>query len=133
MLEQRPAAAHSDHETAAAEVIEHADFLVKPQRMIERQHVNQRPKLDLSRALHGGGEEDARACRQPERRGVVLGQVIGRKTLALNELEQAQALFEEFAQRRAAAVEVIEYAEAEHALFSVTRVRNGANLSGKPS
>ena len=76
MFEQRAAAAHADHEAAAAEMVEHADFFVKPQRVIQRQHIKQRPKPDFAGALDGGGQKNARARGHAERRRMVFGQMI---------------------------------------------------------
>jgi hypothetical protein len=40
VLDERSAAADADRQTAAAQVVEHADFFVQAQRVIKRQHIN---------------------------------------------------------------------------------------------
>ena len=42
-------------------MIEHADFLGEPQRMMRRQHIDQRAEADALRPLRDRGEEHARA------------------------------------------------------------------------
>jgi len=46
---------------------------------------------------------------------VVLGQVLTGKTHSFDEFDEPQTLVEKPAQRRAGGVEMIEYAETEHA------------------
>ena len=48
---RRGAAADADLDTAAAEMIQHADFFGEPQRMMRRQHIDQRAEPDAARAL----------------------------------------------------------------------------------
>jgi len=114
VLDERAAAAHADHEAAAAHVIEHADFFVNAQRVIERQHVNQGAKPQGPRALDRRSEKDAGACRQPKRRRMVFGQVIAGEAGAFDRSDQGKPFLEERAQGRATAVEMIENGEVEH-------------------
>ena len=54
------AAADAEHETALAEMVQHADFFRDAQRVIVRQYVNQRSQLDFMRALDRGAKKHAR-------------------------------------------------------------------------
>ena len=76
-------------EAAAAHLIEHAHFLDQPQRMIERQKINQRAEAQAAGALRGGGEEQAGRCRGTERRRMMLGEVIAVEPGAVVGLDQA--------------------------------------------
>src|SRR5262245_66404132 len=51
VLDQRSAAADADRQTAAAQMVEHADFFVQTQRMITRQHINARAQSDPEASL----------------------------------------------------------------------------------
>jgi hypothetical protein len=42
VLNERSAAADADRQAAAAQLVEHADFFVQAQRMIKRQHIDER-------------------------------------------------------------------------------------------
>src|SRR5262249_36679031 len=64
-LHRRDAAPHADVEAAAAEVIEHAQLLQQPQRMVERQQIEQRAEADAPRFSRGGGP-GFRGGRRPE-------------------------------------------------------------------
>ena len=114
VFEQRPAAPDPEHQPAAAHPVEHADFLVQPQRMVQRQHIDQRAHPQLLGALEGGGQEYAGAGGKAERRGVVLGQVIAGKSCPLDQFDQPQPAFEERVRCRAVVVQVVENSEFEH-------------------
>ena len=60
MLDQCAATADAEQETALAEMVQHADFFIDAQRVIERQYVNQRSQLDFMRALDRGAKKHAR-------------------------------------------------------------------------
>ena len=76
VFEQRAAAPDPEHQPPAAHVIEHANFFVEPQRVVQRQHIDQRAEADAARALSERGEEHARARHGAKRRRMVLGEVI---------------------------------------------------------
>ena len=61
----------------AGELIEHADLLDEPERVVERQAVHAGAQADAPGALAGRGQEEAGHRGQAERRRVVLGQVVG--------------------------------------------------------
>ena len=71
----RDPTADADVEPAAAQMIEHADFLDQPQRRIERQQIDDRPQPHALGRARDRGEIDARRRHQIERRLVVLGDV----------------------------------------------------------
>jgi hypothetical protein len=79
--------------------------------MVQRQRVDQRPEAKVSRALRHRGEEHARRRRHAERRGVMLGQVIGMEAGPVIGLDDLQPLLVVLCQRHVVAVEVIENAE----------------------
>ena len=113
--------AHAELQAAVAEVVEHADLLDEPQRVIQRQAVDERAEAQRRRALGRGGEEDARRRPVPERRAVVLGQVVGVEAGLLVALDEREALLELPADREAALVDVIEDPEL-HVLASRHRL-----------
>ncbi len=110
-LDRRNALADAEQETAAAHLVEHADFLGQPQRMIERQRINQRPEVKLPGALCDGREIDARRRRHAERRRMVLGAMVAVDAGAVVGLHQLEAVFVEIAERLIVPVDVIEDSE----------------------
>ena len=58
-LDGRRAAAEPDVEPSAAEVIEHADLLDHPQRMMQRERIDHRAEPQALGALRGRGEKHA--------------------------------------------------------------------------
>src|SRR5256885_4106309 len=105
-LVRHDAAPDAEVEAPARHLIEHADLLDQPQRIVERQAVDARPQADAPRALRGGGEEDARRRRHPERGGVVLGEMVRGEACRVVLLEQAQAARVVLVERHVAAAEV---------------------------
>ena len=89
---RRDALADAELEPPAAHLVEHADFFGEPQRMIERERVDERPEAEPLRPLRDGGEEDARRGRHAERRRVMLGEVIGVEAARVIGLDQLQPL-----------------------------------------
>ena len=120
MLDQCAAAAHAHRKAAAAEMVEHAYFFVEAQGMMQGKDVDKWADPDLAGALDRRRQEYAGAPRHAERRRMVLCHVKGVKARLLDQLEQAQAILEEFAQRPTIAVEVIEDRKLHHARGSVT-------------
>ena len=110
-LDRHRAAAEADLEAAAAQLVEHADFLDQPQRMVERHRPHQRTEAKPLRALRDGGQEHARRGRHAERRRMVLGEVISVETRAVIGLGNLQAILVEVGERAARPVEMIEDAE----------------------
>jgi hypothetical protein len=90
----RDAAADAELQPAAAHLIEHADLVDQPQRVVKVDRVDQRPEAQRLGALSHGGEEYAGRRRHAERRRMVLGDVIGVEACALVELDQPQAVVE---------------------------------------
>src|SRR5579875_3137563 len=114
MLDECAAAADAHHETPLAHVVEQADLLVKAQRMVQRQHVDQGAEFDEPRASECGREEHARACRHAERGRMVLGKMITGEAFLFDQLNELQAIFQECAKCGSVAVEMVENSEFEH-------------------
>src|SRR5499426_3878905 len=67
------AAADAELEASPAELIEHADLLHHPQRMMERKGIDQRTEAQALRALSDRGEENAGRGGEAEWRRMMLG------------------------------------------------------------
>ena len=52
-------------EASAAQLVEHADLLDQPQRMVQRQRVDQRAEAQVPRALGHRGEENLGEAARP--------------------------------------------------------------------
>jgi hypothetical protein len=89
------------------------DFFIDPQRVIERQHVDQRSQPEALRALDRRSNENARARRHAERRRVVLRQVIREISFSLHQYDEAEPVFIERGERPAVAVQMVENSEFE--------------------
>src|SRR5262249_49710756 len=110
-LDRRGAAPEAELEAPAAQLVEHADFLDQPQRVVERHWPDQRTKPKPRRALRHGGKEHARRGRHPERRRMVLGKMIGVESRAIVGLCNFQAILVIIRERAAVTVEVVEDTE----------------------
>ena len=110
-LDRRGAAAEPDVEAAAAHLIEHADFLDHPQRMIERQGEDHRPEAQPLGALRDRRQENAGRRRHAERRPVVFGKMVGVESRAIEQLHDRKPLLVIIRQRRRAAIQVVEDSE----------------------
>src|ERR1700709_1271486 len=91
-MRRRPAP-DPDLDPAAAQMIEHADFFGQPQRMVRRQHIDQRTETQAFGPLRDCCEKDARRRRQVERRRMVLAHMVGAKSGGIVELDQSQPVF----------------------------------------
>ena len=87
-LDRRDAAPDPVQKPPAAHLVEHADLVDQPQRVIERQQVDHRAEAQLFRPLRDGREKDAGRRCVAERRVVVLGEVIAVKTGAVVRLDE---------------------------------------------
>src|SRR5262252_347907 len=138
-LHGRDAAPHADVEAAAAEMIEHAELFQQPQRMVERQEIEQRAEPDAPRFARGGGQKYARRRRHRQRRRVMLGEVVTVKAGGLGRLQQGEPVLVGLLQRLPARVDVIEDAELHVAFPPPLRRIFGRNrrrrivLTAKPS
>ena len=110
-FDRRCAAAEADVQAAAAELVEHADFLRQAQRMIERQGVDHRAEAQGFGALGDGGEEHVGRWRHAERGAVVFGQVVAVEAEAIVLFDDLQTVFEVIALVLGDVVEVVEDAE----------------------
>ncbi len=102
-----------------AHLVEHADLVDQPQRVVERQQVDHRPEAKPLGALRNGGQEQAGRRRIAERRVVVLGEVIAVEAGAVVCLDQSEPLLEMAGERQAAVVEVVEDPEAHGRLLLI--------------
>src|SRR5262245_6062119 len=110
-LDGRGAAPEAELEAPAAQLVEHADFLDQPQRVVERHRPDQRTEPKSCRALRHGGKEHARRGRHAERRRVVLGEMISVEPRAIVGLCDFQAILVIVRERAAMTIEVIEDTE----------------------
>src|SRR5215471_9962643 len=110
-LDGRGTAAEAEFEASAAQLVEHADFLDQPQRVVERHRPDQRTEPKLCRALRHGGKEHARRGRHAERRRVVLGEMVRVEPRAIIGLCDFQAILVIVRERAAMTIEVIEDTE----------------------
>src|SRR5580704_634874 len=93
--------------------------------MVERKQIHQRPHMDLARAHRERGEENIRRGAHPERRRMMLGEVIAEDARAIRDLEQLQAFLVELLQRNIATLHVIENSECDlHAAPPQTVIPN---------
>ena len=110
-FERRRAAPESEFQPAAAHLVEHADFFDQPQRLVQRQHVHHRAKPQPRCALCDSRQHDARRRRKPERRRVVLGEMISVEAARIVGLDDAKSVGIELAERESAAIKMVEDAE----------------------
>ena len=129
-LMRRRAAADADLDPALAQMIQHADFFGEPQRMMRRQHVDQRAEAQALGALRHRGQEHARRRRQIERRRMMLAHVIGAESGAIVELDQLQSVFILFGERIRPVVVLIEYPELHGTTPSTSSVARHDNIRG---
>src|SRR2546423_1441217 len=108
---RRGAAADADLDAATAQMIQHADFFGEPQRMMRRQHIDQRAEPDTRGALRDRCEKHARRRRQIERRRMMLAHVPSAKTRSVVEFDQREPLLVLLGERIRPAVVLIEDAE----------------------
>jgi hypothetical protein len=89
---RRSAPPDAPFEAAAAEVVEHTDLFREPQRMMHRQHIDERPQPNALRPLRDRREKHAGRGRHAEGRRMMLAHVIGAKAGTVVELDQSQAI-----------------------------------------
>jgi hypothetical protein len=110
-LDRRDAAADAELEAPPAELVEHANLLHHPQRMVERKGIDQRTEAQALRALSDCGEENAGRGGKPQRRRVMLGGVIRIEAAAIVGFDDLQPFLIECVQRTIVAIEVVENAD----------------------
>jgi hypothetical protein len=118
-LDRRDATADPEQKAASAHLVEHADLLDQPQRVIERQQIHHRPEAQALRPLRDGGQKHARRRGVAEWGRVVLGEMVAVKTRAIVGFGQLQALLEQLAERDPAVVQMIEDPKAHQCLPSL--------------
>ncbi len=110
-LDRDRAATEADLQPAAAELVDHADFLDQPQRMMQRHRPYQRTETQPLGALRDRRQEDARRGREAQRRRMMLGEMIGVESGAVVSLHHLEAVFVIIREGAAVAVEMVEDAE----------------------
>jgi hypothetical protein len=106
-LDRRDAAADAIEKSAAAHLVEHADLVDQPQRVVERQQIDHRSEFEPLRALRDRRQEDAGRRRIAERGVVVLGQVVAVKTGPVIGLNELQPFLEMPAERHPAVIQMV--------------------------
>jgi hypothetical protein len=126
VLDRRDAAPDAQQQASTAHLVQHADLIDQPQRMIQRQRVDQRAEAQALRALRDGGQIHAgRGC-QAQRRRVMLGHVIAVEAGLVVGLDQRQAIGIETIERAGAAIHVVKHAELHGNVPWLIRRRCGA-------
>ena len=110
-LERHRAAPEADLQPPAAHVVEHANLFQHPQRVMDRQRIDECAEAQTLRALPDRRQEHAGRRRHAQRREVVLGDVIGVKAGTVQGLDDLQPLLVILAQRQIIAVEMVENTE----------------------
>jgi len=111
MLEQRPTATNAKLQPPSVQVVEHTDLLVKPQRMMQGEDVDQRTESDPPSPLRHGGEKHARRRRHPEPCRMMLCDMIGVITLGFEYADELQPILELLTERCPIVIKMIEDAE----------------------
>src|SRR5205823_531373 len=86
------AAAQAKVDSAAAKLVQHADFFEQPDWAVERQDVAQWPESQPTRALGNGGQKQVRRRHRGQLGRMVLSQVVAVQTRSIGQLEHTQAL-----------------------------------------
>ena len=110
-LDRRHAAPDAKLEAAVRQRIEHRHFLDQPQRVVDRQQVDQRAEAQAFGALAQRGEQDPGRRREDQRRAVVLGDVVTMKAMRIVSLGHPEPRLEVLGERQAAVVDVVEHPE----------------------
>jgi hypothetical protein len=110
----RAAASDAEHQAAAAQMIEHAEFLIQPERVMERQDVDERSDPQPRGSRERGREKNAWARRHAERGGMVLGQMIAGEAFAFDQLDQPEPALEHPIELMPVGIQMIENAELQH-------------------
>ena len=133
-LEIGDAAPDAELEPAPPEMVEHADLFHQPDRVVERQDVDQRPEQHRPRPLGDGGEEYAGRGRHAQRRRVVLRHVVAVDSRRLVTLHHPEAVLVEVGERDfAAAVEMVEDAEFHRRAPGSAMLRTTSPRRGRPA
>src|SRR6267154_3336469 len=106
-LERRDSAPHSNLEAPAAHLIEHADLLDQPKRIVERQQIDQRPQMNPASASRDCSEKYARRRRASERSAVMFRQMVAVDVGGVGSLEQAEALLVQLFERNLAPFKMV--------------------------
>jgi hypothetical protein len=91
-----------------------ADLLIEPQRMMQRENVDERTESDPSSPLCHGGEKHARGRRHSEPCRMMLSDMIGVIALGIEHADELQSILELLTERRPIAIKMIEDPELKH-------------------
>ena len=105
------AAPYAELEAPAAHLVEHADLFDQPQRVIERQQVDEGAKPQVLGAAGERRHDQRRRGGGAERRRMVLGNVVAVEACAVVGFGDGEPVGIELAKRHARVVNVVEYAE----------------------
>jgi hypothetical protein len=133
----RGATAQSHLEPTSTELVEHADLLEQPHRIVQRQDVAQGAQTQPARALGDGRQEQVGRGHGRQLGGVVLGEVVAGKARPVGELEHPQTLLVRLALTAPGFVEPIEHGEphrrarrSRHRGSGQCSVRGRGNMNG---
>ncbi len=118
-LDRRGAAADPEVEPPPAQLVEHADLLERPQRVVQVQQHDQGPQPQPAGALGHRRQEHVRRGGQAMRRAVMLGHVIGPEARPVAGLGEVQAMPVLLADIVARIIEMIEHAELDRPQLKV--------------
>ncbi len=113
-LDRRGTAADAKIEPPVAQLVEHADFLERPQRVVEVQEHDQGPQSQSPGALGHCRQEHVRRGSKPVRRAVMLGHVIRPETGPVTGLGEIEAMPVLLANIVARVIEMIEHTKLDH-------------------
>ena len=112
-LHRRDAPAYAQVKAAVAEVIQHTDFVVQADGIVEGQQEHQRPQPQPGGALRRRSQEHRRRRRYAERRYVVLRQVVAVKPGAVGVFQHLQPVLEDVMGRRLVPLNPVEKPELQ--------------------
>ena len=115
----RRAAPNAEFETAAAQLVEHADLFGQADGIVDGQQIDERAEAHPLRPLRDRGEPDARGRREAQRRAMVFADLIDVEAAPVAKLDQLQAVLVLLMRRKAVCVVLVEKAEF-HVRLSVS-------------
>src|SRR5690606_4934784 len=107
------ASSHTEKEASLAQVVEHADFLGEPERVIEVQRVNERTETESPGPLREGRVEDRGRRTHPKGGCMVLRSVQRIEAKPIVRFSQPQPILVERGERLIVLVHMVVHAEVE--------------------
>ena len=127
-LDRRDAAADAIEKPPAAHLVEHADLIDQPQRMIERQQIHHRAEFEPLGALRDRRQKDAGRGRVAEGGVMVLGEVVAIEPGPIVRLDELQPFLEMPGQRQPAVVQMVKYPKPHRPLLAPSLRAQRSNL-----